>query len=115
MKQKVLLSLAAVALVVLPVSTIAATYGYVNNQGTISLIEAPSAQEALAIAPNIDAHSGVILMKPGITLGLKVTPSVGTTTTATSTLMMSATSTTSVASTTVATTTATSTATTTVR
>jgi hypothetical protein len=81
MKQKIIMTVGAIALVVLPVSTIAATYGYVNTQGTISLIEAPSATQALATAPHIDIHSGVILMRPGLSFGPIVATSTASSTT----------------------------------
>lgn len=40
----------------------AATFAYVNNQNEVSSVVADSAFQALAIAPNIDVHSGVLLL-----------------------------------------------------
>ncbi len=42
-------------------SVSAATYLYINTAGNIQTVEAISASQALAIAPNISAHSGVML------------------------------------------------------
>lgn len=60
---KKLLGLAALAAVVaLPSASLAATYAYVNTSGEVTSMEADSAATALATAPNMDIHSGVMLL-----------------------------------------------------
>lgn len=66
MKNMKYLSLSALVLMfgavtVLPLTSLAATYYYVNTQGTVSSVDAPNATAALATAPNIAPNSGVAL------------------------------------------------------
>lgn len=61
---KKLLGIAALAaFAALPVSSFAATYAYVNSSGNVATVDAASPQIALTTAPNIDIHSGVILLQ----------------------------------------------------
>lgn len=61
-----LLKIAAAALVVAPfgVATVAhaATYAYVNQAMEVRTVVADNWMTAIATAPNIDAHSGVLLL-----------------------------------------------------
>lgn len=50
------------ALIALPAVSFAAPYAYVNASGEVSSVEAASASAALATAPNIHIHSGVMLL-----------------------------------------------------
>ena len=59
--KKYLLGALALAFVALPAAASAATYAYVNNTGEVRTIDAASAQAAL-MAPDIDNHSGVMLI-----------------------------------------------------
>ncbi|OHA58096.1 MAG: hypothetical protein A2571_03590 [Candidatus Vogelbacteria bacterium RIFOXYD1_FULL_44_32] len=56
--------LIAVAVVVPTVTSFAyaATYAYVNQSGEVSTVNADNGMTAIAIAPNIATHSGVILL-----------------------------------------------------
>ena len=54
--------LAAVALFSLPVFAYAATYAYVNTTGEVRTVTADSADAALATAPGLHIHSGVMLL-----------------------------------------------------
>lgn len=45
-----------------PALTYAATYAYVNQAGEVSTITANDPWAAIQMAPNIDEHSGVILL-----------------------------------------------------
>lgn len=56
-------ALMLLTVVVLPTVSLASTYQYVDNAGKIQSVEANSSSQALAIAPNIAPHSGVILGK----------------------------------------------------
>ncbi len=56
---KYLLLFAAIGFI--PFVSSAATYHYVNTQGMTASVEAPDAETALRIAPNIKANSGVAL------------------------------------------------------
>jgi hypothetical protein len=53
---------AIAALAALPTASLAATYAYVNTSGEVTTVEAPDANTALATAPNIAVHSGVMLL-----------------------------------------------------
>ena len=55
------LAIAFGAVTTLPLTSLAATYYYVNTQGTVAAVDAPNASAALATAPNIAANSGVAL------------------------------------------------------
>lgn len=59
--QKILIALSAMAALVVPTASFAATYFYVDTGGTVRSVEASSANEALATAPNRAATSGVTL------------------------------------------------------
>lgn len=62
--------LAALAVVAIPSLSHAATYHYVNIAGETASVEAPNAETALLIAPNIHPNSGVTLdqgiIEPGV-------------------------------------------------
>ena len=45
----------------LPMTSFAATYLYVNTSGAIQTVTADNPNQALALAQNIDPHSGVML------------------------------------------------------
>ncbi len=62
MKTLLLGALAAVAAVAVPGISFAATYAYVNNTGEVMTVEAATPNAAIMTAPNIDEHSGVILV-----------------------------------------------------
>jgi hypothetical protein len=53
-----------VALLAIPVLTLAATYQYVNTSGNLEVVSANSASEALALPTDRDPHSGVELVIP---------------------------------------------------
>ncbi len=53
---------AAALFIALPVGAFAATYAYVDTSGNVRSTEAPSPQQAIATAPAIGIHSGVILL-----------------------------------------------------
>lgn len=62
MKKLLLLSVFAPTLAfALPLAAFASTYDYVNTSGVMQSVVANSADQALALATNIDPHSGVIL------------------------------------------------------
>lgn len=63
MKNKIM-ALAAAAAFAFPLVSLAATYGYINNSGTLSFDIADNAQTALSLAVNADPHSGVFLATP---------------------------------------------------
>ena len=65
-----------VALVLTPFVSSAATFHYVNNLGITASVEAPNAETALMIAPNIKSNSGVALDEGYIESGTPVTSSV---------------------------------------
>jgi hypothetical protein len=60
--KKILGTLALAAAVVIPAASFAQTFAYVNTSGEVTSIEAANANVALATAPNMDIHSGVILI-----------------------------------------------------
>lgn len=59
----------------IPAVSFAAAYQYVTTSGTLQTVSASSPTEALAIAPNIDSHSGVILLD-GSTVPLQFVPNI---------------------------------------
>ncbi len=57
------LGIAALAAVIaVPSLSLAATFAYVNQAGEVMTTEAATPTEALMTAPNIDEHSGVMLI-----------------------------------------------------
>jgi hypothetical protein len=60
--KKVLGMFALAAVIALPSMSYAATYAYVNASGEVAAINADTAAQALATAPNMDIHSGVLLL-----------------------------------------------------
>lgn len=54
----------------LPSLASAATYAYVNKSGEVSTITADSATSALMTAPNMDTHSGVMLLTSQLDFGI---------------------------------------------
>ncbi len=54
--------MAAVAVAAVPALGLAATFAYVNAQGEVRSVTADTAAIALRTAPNIDPHSGVLLL-----------------------------------------------------
>lgn len=60
---KVLGIAALVAALALPTATFASTFAYVNTSGDVATVEAADATTALATAPNIALHSGVIMLQ----------------------------------------------------
>jgi hypothetical protein len=66
---------AIMALVSVPAFSMAATYAYVNQEGEVRTVTANDAMTALRTAPNIDEHSGVLLLdspEDNATVGNKV-------------------------------------------
>jgi hypothetical protein len=55
------IALTALAISALPVLALAGTYQYVDVSGNLRSVEANSPTQAIAIAPNIASHSGVML------------------------------------------------------
>lgn len=62
----------AAAFIVSPALSLAATYAYVNQSGNIATVEASTPMLAIATAPNIDAHSGVIPLSNLTAIGTSV-------------------------------------------
>jgi hypothetical protein len=60
--KKILGTIALAAAVVIPAASFAQTFAYVNTSGEVTSIEAANAQTALRTAPNMDIHSGVLLI-----------------------------------------------------
>jgi hypothetical protein len=58
----VMFGLFAALLVASPSNAAAATYGYVDALGEVKSVTANDWMTAIAIAPNIDIHSGVMLL-----------------------------------------------------
>ncbi len=52
----------AIVFMSLPALSMAASYGYVNSLGNVSMVVADNPMIAIATAPNIATHSGVILL-----------------------------------------------------
>ncbi len=59
---KKILAFAVFAALALPGMTYAANYAYVNASGDVSMVTAASPGVAIASAPNIATHSGVLLL-----------------------------------------------------
>lgn len=57
-----MLIVAALAIVIMPLSALAATYAYVDVAGTVRSVTADNWQTAIASAPNIAPTSGVMLL-----------------------------------------------------
>lgn len=57
------LALAGVLLATMPTFANAATYAYVDATGEVKSITANDWMTAIAVAPNIHIHSGVLLLK----------------------------------------------------
>lgn len=57
-----LMVLAALILTAIPTLSYAATYAYVNSTGEVMTVEASTWSIAIDTAPNIDEHSGVLLV-----------------------------------------------------
>ncbi|MDB4992394.1 MAG: hypothetical protein JWL75_639 [Parcubacteria group bacterium] len=53
---------ALAALIAVPAAGFASTFAYVNTSGEVTSIEATDANTALRTAPNMDIHSGVMLI-----------------------------------------------------
>jgi len=62
MKKYLLGTLALAALVASPAASYAAMYAYVNQDGEVRTVEAADPNTAIATAPAIDEHSGVLLL-----------------------------------------------------
>jgi hypothetical protein len=63
-------SLFALASMVLPVSASAATYAYVATNGEVKSVVAADWMTAIATAPGIHIHSGVLLLKTAADFGV---------------------------------------------
>ncbi len=63
MKKLLLGSLALAAVVAVPGVSLAATYAYVNTAGEVMTMEASNPSTAIATAPGIHSHSGVMLIQ----------------------------------------------------
>ncbi|MES2060006.1 MAG: fibronectin type III domain-containing protein [Patescibacteria group bacterium] len=64
-------AIAGVALLVaVPALSAAATFAYVNQAGNVATVDAATPTQAMATAPNIDAHSGVMLLTYETSTGL---------------------------------------------
>ena len=46
----------------IPAFSFAATFAYVNQSGEVSTVSAATPESALMTAPNIDEHSGVLML-----------------------------------------------------
>lgn len=53
---------AALAIVAIPATSSAATYAYVNQNDEVAVVVASNPTIAIATAPQIDMHSGVLLL-----------------------------------------------------
>lgn len=61
-------TLIALAISALPVLALASTYQYVDTGGNLRSVEANSPTQALATAPNLHIHSGVMLVSGNATV-----------------------------------------------
>jgi hypothetical protein len=52
----------SVVVMALPALAEAASYAYVNQSGDVNMVTANDWMTAIATAPNIDSHSGVLLI-----------------------------------------------------
>lgn len=59
------LTLALAAALIFPVFAYASTYAYINTSGNMTYTQANSSADALATAPNLAVHSGVMLVTVG--------------------------------------------------
>ena len=62
MKQKIILLAAFAAALALPLTTLAATYQYVDSSGNVESEQAVNSNQALISPVDIGTHSGVILI-----------------------------------------------------
>lgn len=53
---------AVIITISLPVLSYAASYAYVHNSGEVRMVTADNYMQAIATAPNIAEHSGVLLL-----------------------------------------------------
>lgn len=60
--KKYLLGTLALAAIALPSASYAAMYAYVNQDGEVRTVDAATPSAAIQTAPNIDEHSGVLLL-----------------------------------------------------
>lgn len=88
-KHTIVGALAVASIIAVPAITLAATYQYVDTSGNLRTETAPDASSALAGAPDIAVHSGVMLVTPTTTTTVVANPVV-VTTTATPSAMTSA-------------------------
>jgi len=63
MKTLLLSAIALAATVAAPAVSFAQTFAYVNQSGEVMTTEAATPNEAIATAPNIGVHSGVMLLE----------------------------------------------------
>jgi hypothetical protein len=63
MKKLLLGAFALAAVVAVPGVSLAATYAYVNTAGEVMTTESATANNAIATAPGISLHSGVMLIE----------------------------------------------------
>ncbi len=56
------IAVTSVVTMALPALAMAASYAYVNQSGDVNMVTANDWMTAIATAPNIDAHSGVLLI-----------------------------------------------------
>jgi hypothetical protein len=70
--KKTLFALAGMLVIGLPLFSFAATYHYVTTGGDVASVEADSASQALATAPNIHPNSGVAIDLGFIEVGMDV-------------------------------------------
>lgn len=68
MKNKIIPSLAVMAVLIAPIAVFASTYQYVDNGGRLQSVEANSPTEAFARASNIDPNSGVMLASKNVVI-----------------------------------------------
>ncbi len=69
------LSIIALAVIIIPGLTHAATYAYVNQAGEVSSVQATDPMTAIDTAPNRAVHSGVLLLS-SVVNGLGVAPTI---------------------------------------
>ena len=62
MKTLILGAATVAGVLAIPAATFAATYAYVNTSGEVMSVEAANSSTALATAPGIALHSGVMLI-----------------------------------------------------
>jgi hypothetical protein len=62
MKTLLASALALAAVIAVPGAASAATYAFVNTAGEVMTMEATNSDVALATAPNLHVHSGVMLV-----------------------------------------------------